>query len=404
MEKANIMRVWPHKLQLLSLPGAKHSRSRDTRKPHVVLLVDQFPKALGGGERVLLKLASRLPQYGFSVSIVTFFVHPESAVLSMNLDCALYVLPLRSAFGLESISAAMAFTNFLARQEVRIVQTFFESSDLWGGLVTRFLSDAKLVWSRRDMGILRARKHRLAYRALAMLPDKVFTVSKQVRQHVINTDRVPSEKVSTIYNGLDLVPAMPRNDLELRGTVLRIATVGNIRRVKGHDVLIKAAAIVIRQFPNIRFTIAGAILEQDYFTELQSSISSLGLQSHILFAGSTPNTEEFLKDVDIFVLPSRSEGFSNAIIEAMAAGLPVIATDVGGNAEAIDDQVSGMIVPPDNEKALAQAILQLCSNQPHAERLGSAAKKTVAERFTSSAMMEQTADEYRKLLYDNNPA
>jgi len=394
------MLVLSSKIQVFPLQRLDQIKERDPRLPHVVLLVDQFPKALGGGERVLLKLASQLPRYGFSVSIVTFSVDPDSALHTMALDCPVYILPLRRAFGYESLKEAAALASFLEEQEVRIVQTFFESSDLWGGLVTHFLSDAKLIWSRRDMGFLRARKHRLAYRLLSSLPDRVLAVSEQVRKHILQADEVDASKVLTVYNGLDVFPSDPYQSRMRREDVpLHIATVGNIRRIKGHDLFIHAAAAVIQQYPNVRFTIAGEVLEPNYFTELQNSIRSLGLAKHFFFAGSVANTREFLQDVDIFVLPSRSEGFSNAIIEAMASGLPVIATEVGGNAEAIDHDTTGLIIPANDVPSLTNAVLKLCLDRPFSERLATAAREKVVRCFSLSSMMEQTAAIYRTLLY-----
>ncbi len=171
--------------------------------PHVLLVLDQFPKTLGGGERIVLKLAALLPQYGYRASILTFSVHPESAALKSP-PCPIYVLPLQRTYDLTALRAALDFRRFLKQQRIQIVQTFFESSDLWAGFVTKTMSKAKLIWSRRDMGILRTRKHHIAYRLMAGAPDAVFAVSEQVRRHCIEVDRIDSARVQTIYNGLDL--------------------------------------------------------------------------------------------------------------------------------------------------------------------------------------------------------
>src|SRR5271170_6299296 len=148
--------------------------------PHILLVLDQFPKTLGGGERIVLKIAALLTQYGYCTSILTFLVHPESTAL-VSPPCPIYLLPLQRTYDLQAFRAALNFRQFLRQQKIQIVQTFFESSDLWAGLVTRMLSEAKLVWSRRDMGILRAPKHNLAYRLMASAPHAVFAVSEQVR-------------------------------------------------------------------------------------------------------------------------------------------------------------------------------------------------------------------------------
>ncbi len=366
--------------------------------PHVLLVVDQFGKTLGGGERIVLKLAALLPSYGYRASILTFSAHPESAALKSP-PCPVYLLPLRRTYALTALRAALEFRRFLKNQTIRIVQTFFESSDIWAGLVTKTMSRAKLIWARRDMGILRTRKHHLSYRLMAGMPDAVFAVSEQVRRHSIEVDRIDPARVQTIYNGLNLddwkAAYRPAKD---PGECLVVTTVGNIRRVKGHDVFIRAAAAVVQQFPKVSFSIAGDVLEPGYFAELQTLVQDLNLANHFRFDGGVTNLHQHLAAADIFVLPSRSEGFSNAIVEAMAASLPVIATNVGGNAEAVHDGVSGFLVPSDDPGALSAAILRLLSDPSQAKAMGAAGKKLAAERFTTAAMMNRIADTYRNLL------
>jgi glycosyltransferase involved in cell wall biosynthesis len=368
--------------------------------PHVLLVLDQFSKTLGGGERIVLKLASLLPEYGYRVSILTFSAHPESAALKSP-PCSIYLLPLRRTYDLTALRAAFAFRNFLKQQQVQIVQTFFESSDIWSGFVTKTLSKAKLIWSRRDMGILRTRKHHIAYRLLSGAPDAVFAVSEQVRRHCIDVDRVGPTRVQTIYNGLNLRDwNLSAKSVKAPGQFV-ITTVGNIRRVKGHDIYIRAAAIVVRHFPEASFRIAGEILETDYFAELQDLVKDLNLCDHVHFVGGVTNLREHLCAADVFVLPSRSEGFSNAIIEAMAAALPVVATNVGGNAEAVKEGINGFIVPSEDPAGLAAAILRLLSNPSEARAMGLAGKRLATENFTVEAMMTRITATYRNLLHPN---
>ncbi|MGP8270795.1 MAG: glycosyltransferase family 4 protein [Terracidiphilus sp.] len=364
--------------------------------PHILFVVDQL-RTLGGGERIALKLAALLPRYGYRASILTFSADPECAALKSP-PCPIYLLPLQSTFDLTALRAAFELRRFLKQQRIQIVHTFFESSDIWGGLVTKTMSKAKLVWARRDMGILRTRKHQIAYRLMAGMPDAVFAVSEQVRRHSIEVDRIDPARIQTIYSGLNLEDwDMAPRPVKAPGEFL-VTTVGNIRRVKGHDVLIRAAAAVVKQFPKVTFSIAGDVLEAGYFVELQSLVKDLKLGSHFRFDGGVTNLRQHLAAADIFVLPSRSEGFSNAIVEAMAASLPVVATNVGGNREAVKDGISGFIVPSDDPDAVSAAILKLLSDPSLARAMGTAGRNLAAERFTVEAMMNWTASAYRNLL------
>jgi glycosyltransferase involved in cell wall biosynthesis len=365
--------------------------------PHVLLVLDQFPKTLGGGERIVLKLAALLPHYGYGVSILTFSVHSESAGLKSP-PCPIYLLPLTRTYDLAALRAAFALRRFLKEQQVGIVQTFFESSDIWAGFVTKTMSTAKLIWSRRDMGILRGRKHHLAYRLMAGMPDAVFAVSEQVRRYCVEVDGISADRVQTIYNGLELADWREVAKSERAPGEFVVATVGNIRRVKGHDIFLRAAATVLQEFPGAQFSIAGDVLEPEYFAELEALVRELDLGDHVRFVGGISGLREHLAEADVFVLPSRSEGFSNAIIEAMAASLPVVATDVGGNAEGVVDGVSGFVVPSEEVARMAAAILTLLRDPVKAKQMGEAGRALVEERFTIEAMMRRITGTYARLL------
>jgi glycosyltransferase involved in cell wall biosynthesis len=386
-------------IEIVSLPSEPEParNAEHGNLPHVLLVVDQFSKTLGGAERIILRLGALLPFYGYRASILALSVDPTLAELKSP-PCPIYLLPIQRTYDLTAFRAALDLRRFLKQQNVKIVNTFFESSDIWAGLVTKTMSKAKLVWSRRDMGILRARKHNLAYRLMAGAPDAVFAVSEQVRQHSIEVDRIDPARVQTIYNGLDLSAwDAPSRPAKTPGKAL-VTTVGNIRRVKGHDVFIKAAAAITPQFPNVSFSIAGDVLDPAYFAELQTLVRDLGLSGRFRFDGGVADLREHLAMADIFVLPSRSEGFSNALVEAMAASLPVVATDVGGNAEAVRDGISGFIVPSENSAALAEAIIRLLSDPDLAKTMGSAGRDLATERFTTETMMRRISGAYGNLL------
>ena len=377
--------------------GVADEQAANAKLPHVLLVLDQLPKALGGGERIVLKIAELLPLYGFRVSILTFSIHPESSAIA-SAPCPVYLLPLKRTYDFAALRACFQLGRFLRQEKIQIVQTFFESSDIWAGFVTKVMSRARLVWSRRDMGILRTSKHRIAYRLMSGLPDAVFAVSEQVRRHCIDVDGINPARVLTIYNGLNLSEWEEVTRSSKAPAEIWVTTVGNIRRVKGHDVLIRAAGLLVPRFPQVRFDIAGDVLEPAYFAELQALLLELNLSGHFHFRGGVRDLQKHLSAADIFVLPSRSEGFSNAIVEAMASSLPVVATAVGGNAEAVQDGLTGLVVPPDDVEALAEAISRLLSDSALARQMGEAGKAAVSKKFTLEAMMKRMTAAYGELL------
>jgi len=375
------------------------------RPVHVLYFVDRLGPILGGGERVLLSVLQALPKDRFRVSLATFSCELDRPAMD-RLPCPVHVFPMKRTYGIDSLRMAMAFRRLLRDEQVDIVQTMFESSDLWAGLVTKATSKAKLISSRRDLGILRSTKHRVAYRLLAGLPDRVLAVSDQVRRFCIEADGLPPERVFTLYNGIAVEAASEsawsklRQELRIPAGVPVITTVGNLRRVKGADLLVRAAATVRDRFPDAIFLICGSALEADYVSQLRELIRELRLETHVCLLGGQEQVPSILALTTVFALPSRSEGFSNALIEAMAAGLPCVATNVGGNNEAITDGEDGILVPPDSPAALAEAICYLLDHPTAAAEMGAKARITCEKRFTIEAMMHELVRTYEEVVND----
>ena len=370
---------------------------------HVLFLIDQLCVA-GGAERAMLQTIRLLPADRFRSTLITFKMD-ESVKLFRSLPCQHYVLPLGRTYDWNALRIARIIRKFIREERVDIVHTFHETSDLWGGLVSRVKNAPALISSRRDMGILRTSKHRLAYRWMRPLFDLVLTVSDEVRHYCIEADGLAPQKVATLYNGVELDYFTPRNgirnvrqQLGLEADSPIVLSVANISKVKGIDVLVKAAARVAQEISNVLFLVVGAKVDAQYFKALEAQVAGLGIQKNVRFVGPSENVVPFLKAGDVFFLPSRSEGFSNALIEAMACGLPCVATKVGGNSEAITDGTNGFIVDSEDAESAASRILRLLREPAMANAMAEAAKRTVSERFTSQVMIDQLTRHYRRLL------
>ena len=164
----------------------------------------------------------------------------------------------------------------------------------------------------------------------------------------------------------------------------KVIVVANLRPEKGHDVLIDAAVEIIERFPDARFEIVGAGPERD---ALIARAAAHGVAHAFTFAGHCEDVPARLADADIFVLPSRSESFPNAILEAMAAGLPIVASGVGGILELIDDGRTGWLVPPGEDEALASRVMHLMADPAESARLGAAARADAEARFSFDRMI-----------------
>lgn len=374
---------------------------------HVVFLVDQICE-MGGAEKMLLRMIQLLPRDRFRCSVVTFKIDPTLPIFR-EFPCRLEILPLKRTYGLSGIRVARQLHSFIRSEGVRIVHTFFETADLWGGVIARLSGCPVLISSRRDMGIMRTWKHHFAYRVCSRLFDEVQTVSEEVRRFCIKYDHVAPRKVRTLYNGVALSnqqasfnrgATVPGAEILRRASHI-ITTVGHVRPVKGFDVFIKAAAVVCRSYPRAAFVIAGRINDTRHYAELVELAASLGVTENVHFIGNVECPGALLAASNVFCLLSRSEGLSNALLEAMAAGVPCVATRVGGNPELIEDAHTGYMVESEDAGAAAQAILSLLERPEAACEMGSRGRHLVQEQFTESAMMERLVRSYERLLFEH---
>lgn len=385
-----------------SKPGmARSSAAAKRGRINLLFVIDQLC-GRGGAERMLLKMVEGLPKDRFQCQLLTFKHDPE---VFGQTPCPLHVFPLRRTYDLNALKAALRIRSLIREHRIDIVHTFHETSDLWGGLLAKASGCPVLVSSRRDMGFLRSTKHEIGYRILNPHFDKVLAVSEQVRQRCIEVDGLSPAKVVTIHNGIDLARVdeeqadrLCRSGLGISDDAPLITTVGNIRRVKGLEALIGAAERVCRQHPNAMFLVVGESPEKDYFEELRQLVEVRRLTCNVRFAGTREDVFAILKVSDIFCLPSRTEGFSNALIEAMACRLPCVVSNVGGNGEAIRDGENGYLTPPDNSGIMADRILQLLQFPSKARELGRMARRTVEEQFTFDAMIGKLITIYDELL------
>src|SRR6185503_12747100 len=369
----------------------------------VLFLIDRLHSIEGGAEGAVHKLCRFLPAHGFQCSVATFWAGEG---VERQFPCPVHLFPIGRTYDWTALRNARTFAHLLRSEQVKIVHTFFPASDLWGGFVARLSGCPILVSSRRDMGILRLRKHELPYRLVNRLFDQVQAVSEKVREFCILQDHFPPDRVATVYNGVDLdaiddaVPA-GRSELVADSNAPVVVTVANMRFVKGIDVLVNAAARVRERIPEAILVVIGGALEEPSCAErVNAAVVQLGLAQNFKFLGTRTDVASLLKSSEVFCLPSRSEGMSNALLEAMACGLPCVATDVGGNAEVVTEGGSGFLVPNEDADALAARIVTLLQDRQRAQRMGQEGRRLVESKFTVRHMIERLTFLYRGLLRD----
>jgi sugar transferase (PEP-CTERM/EpsH1 system associated) len=237
------------------------------------------------------------------------------------------------------------------------------------------------------------RRRNRVRRLLAPLVTRVVTVSDQLRDWLIGHVRIPSRKVVVLRNGVDVERFRCRSDCErlrarhgFSATDLIVGTVGRIDPVKDQAALLDTLEVLSKDHPKLRILIVGDGPEHP---RLEREIAARGLGGQAHLSGFREDVPEMLSLMDVFVLPSVGEGMCNTILEAMAIGLPVIATAVGGNPELVTDGVTGVLVPARDRHALAAAIARYATDAETRRRHGSAGQERVLREFTLRAMVER---------------
>jgi glycosyltransferase involved in cell wall biosynthesis len=179
------------------------------------------------------------------------------------------------------------------------------------------------------------------------------------------------------------------------GPLTTILTVANLRREKAHEVLFDAIARIAPRHPSIRLRVAG---DGPRAAELRALAASLGIADRVTFLGHRDDVPTLLAEADLFVLPSRSEAFPNSVVEAMASGLPVVASGVGGLLELVEPGRTGLLVAPDDPAALADAIDTLADDPARARALGDRAQRTITEHYSFDRMVRAFENLYGSLL------
>jgi len=178
-----------------------------------------------------------------------------------------------------------------------------------------------------------------------------------------------------------------------------IGVVGRLVRTKGLEFFFEAAADVAARFPSVRFLIVGeSCMDPSYRLELEQRARNLNLTGRIIFTGQRSDVPQIMREIDISVLPSLTESFSNTLLESMANGLPVVATNVGGNPEIVSDGVNGILVAPRDPAALSRSMVELIQQPELARRLGKAAREKVVRNYSLNHLLRRTEDLYISLL------
>ena len=364
-----------------------------TRVPVAVFLSSFDP---GGTERQMIELIRRIDRQRFDVHVACF--HRRGAWLARAEEQAASVaeFPIRSFRHAHTLTEARRFAHWCRDHGIAVVHTADLYANIFGLPAAAMAGVPVRIGNRREITIGKS-AGQLALQRAAYGCAHVVVANSQAAAARLARERVPMPRVRVVPNGIALDAYAPRRS---DGPIRRIVTVANLRPEKGHDALIAAMPAVLRRRPELEFVFAG---DGPCRGRLEALARTTGVADRVRFVGHAEDVAGLLASSDLFVLPSRSEAFPNSVLEAMAAGLPVVATRVGGITELVEHQRTGVLVPPDDERALSFALLDLVQWPAHAARLGEAARSTVASRYSYDQMVSAFERIYREQLAVHAP-
>jgi glycosyltransferase involved in cell wall biosynthesis len=292
-----------------------------------------------------------------------------------------------------------------------LVHTHLYHAGVLGRLAARLLRISPLVVHQHGLELARSGVRSLLDRSLSPLAQRYIASCEAVARQLSLREGIPARKISVIYDGIGLDPGSgqpaakeaggPEERQEftkafgLQPGCLHLVCVGRMAPEKGQAFLLEALALLDGQLPDLQTVLFG---DGPLKEELEERCARLGLTGRVRFAGQRQDIRRWLPFFDLFVLPSAWEGLSQALLEAMAAGLPVAATAVGGNPEAVLEGETGLLIPPGDPTALASAIARLAQDPALRQRMGVAGRRRVEAHFDQAKTVQELGSLYEDLL------
>ena len=370
---------------------------------NVMLLIDDL--CMGGAERQVVELALALDKERYNVTVVTLY--PGQSLEANLIDAQGVELLSLSRKDRFDFSILGKLVKILRERDIHVLQPYLTPAAFFGliaGIVAK--TPVIVVTERsglRDKSRLGDRTYRFLEDRLTMFADAAIANSK-AGQRFLQSRGIARHKTDVVYNGVndehisinaDEVKSV-RVELGIPVENVVVGVAASLTPAKDHRNFLNAAAKVAAEMPDVCFLIVG---EGPLRRKLEQQAACLGLRDRVVFAGQHANVAPYIANFDVAVLPSNNyEGCSNFLLEAMGIGTPCVATSVGGNPELIRDGENGLLVPPEDPYALANAIIRLIRDPDYAVDLARVAKAMVRDRFSLPRMVEEYSCRWEAML------
>ncbi len=361
----------------------------------ILYVIDSMTK--DGAESQLLKTLARLPSERYEVSILLSRTEGERASELVSMPCVREVITFAADRRKHLLEKAFALAGIVKATQPDIVHSWLWYSNFLCGLSRKFGFWRQIPFVASQRGDYHARygKFRLwlTEKLIYNTTNILLTNAESIQRYLCQ--QYPDKKIYSIPNLLELPTEMWQQRQRSDVAEKLIVSVGRFAPEKGHRYLITALNLLKQQDIAWRCTFLG---EGELETELRSLVEEYGLSTQVAFPGFCEDVFSVLLTADVFVLPSLHESSPNALIEAMAVGMPCIASDVGGIVDLIENGKNGLRIPPEDSEALASALHRLLTNPNLATTLGQNARPTIQQKFDSTESIRKLEDIYQQLV------
>jgi L-malate glycosyltransferase len=362
--------------------------------------------AIGGTERQVVTIGKGLDPRRFDLQFACLHRVGEFLAECDARSWSIAEYKVRSLYGYGTLKKQMEFGRNLRRQGIQILHTYGFYPNVFAIPTARFAGVPVIIGSVRDIGDIWTPWQHKVQKVCLRMADHTIVNAEAIKKDLLQRG-YRADRVTVIPNGIDFEPFLVphtgetvRRELNIPADAPVVGVLARLTKIKGHEYFLQAAALVAARVPNVRFLIVGDTnIHQEYREELKRLAARLGIQDRVVFTGFRLDVPELLAALSVSVLSSLGlEGLSNSLLESMAAGLPVVATRVGGSPEIVEDGVSGLLVPPADAEAMASAICRLLEDKTLAMNLGQAGRRLILSRYSLDRAVATTERLYRDLL------
>ena len=292
--------------------------------------------------------------------------------------------------------------RIIKRERVDILHTFLYTANFWGRIAGQLAGVPIIIAGERGIDAWKKKFHFFIDRILSSRTDLIITNAECIKDFYIHNAHINPDKFKVIRNGkkldrfiVDVNKERKKSELKIPSDCSVVCTIGRLHPLKGCQFLLQAAKIVLEYDKNVIFLIVGDGMMRN---QLESLAEQLQIGDYVRFTGFRRDIGEILSITDVFAFPTLSEGLPNVLLEAMAMRKPIVATNIDGNREIIEDNVTGILVPPKNPEKLADGVLRLLRDRKLATILGKSGYCKLEKEFAFDVMVQKIQNTYEELI------